>query len=170
MGHITGSIPVGRITPHPEPRKRSSGYLQGYQPFTYWRITMPFIINHIDTFMAIVSVTLKVLKFAATVAHYIALAVGAVLVLTGYWLVTVHQHFTGITQTIVDVADAVHGPVLVEYGVALTVAPEFYIPVAPAAYSLNQRNDWVLEDLAVAIALTKPSRKARGVKPVPVAA
>jgi hypothetical protein len=120
---------------------------------------MPFIINHIDTLMTIVSVTLKVLKFAATVAHYIALAIGAVLVLTGYWLVTAHQHFTGKTQTMVDVVAAVHGPVLAEYGVALTVAPEFYIPVAPATYSLDRRNDWVLEDAIAPIAPAKTTRE-----------
>jgi hypothetical protein len=119
---------------------------------------MPFI-NHIDTLMTIASVTLKALKFVATVAHYIALAIGAVLILTGYWLVTAHQHLTGKTETVVDVVAAVHGPVLTEYGAALAVAPEFYIPVAPAVYSLSRSNDWVLEDAIAPIAPVKPTRK-----------
>jgi hypothetical protein len=169
MGHITGSIPVGRITPHPASSKLSPGYCRGIKPLTYWRITMPFIINRIDTFMTIVSVTLKVLKFIGQALHYTALALGAVLILTGYWLVTAYQHFTGKTQTMVDVAEAAHGPVLAEYGVALSVAPEFYIPVAPAAYSLDQRNDWVLEDAIAPIALAKTPRK-RTTQKSPVAA
>lgn len=130
---------------------------------------MPFI-NHIDTLMTAVSVTLKVFKFAATVLHYIALAIGAVLILTGYWLVTAANHFTGKTQTMTDVADAVHGPVLAEYGVAKSVAPESYLSVVPAVYSLNRSNDWVLEDAVAPIEPTKQTRKRRNKKPAPVAA
>jgi hypothetical protein len=131
---------------------------------------MPFIINHIDTLATIASVTLKVLKFAATVAHYIALAIGAVLVLTGYWLVTVHQHFAGKTQTIADVADAVHGPVLTEYGESAMLTPENYMAGVLSTYSLPKVQDWVLEDMAVAIAVTKPGRNRRAKKAPLVAA
>jgi hypothetical protein len=131
---------------------------------------MPFIINHIDTLATIASVTLKVFKFAATVAHYIALAIGAVLILTGYWLVTAHQHFTGKTQTAIDVVESAHGPVLAEYGVAKSVAPESYLSVVPAVYSLNRSNDWVLEDAVAPIKPTKQARKRQSKQAALVAA
>jgi hypothetical protein len=131
---------------------------------------MPFIINHIDTLATIASVTLKVLKFAATVAHYIALAIGAVLILTGYWLVTAHQHFTGKTQTVADVTEAVHGPVLAEYGESAMLTPEAYMAGVLSTYSLPKTQNWVLEDMAVAIAVTKPGRNRRAKKAPLVAA
>jgi hypothetical protein len=131
---------------------------------------MPFIINHIDTAMTIASATLKALKFATTVLHYIALAIGAVIILTGYWLVTAHAHFTGKTQTMTNVAEAVHGPVLAEYGESAMLTPENYMAGVLSTYSLPKVQGWVLEDMAVAIALTKPSRNRRGKKAAPVAA
>jgi hypothetical protein len=127
-------------------------------------------INHIDTLATIISVTLKVLKFAAKTMHYAALLVGGALILTGYWLVTVHQHFAGKTQTAVDAAESVHGPVMAEYGVAKSVAPESYLSVVPAVYSLTRSNDWVLEDAVAPIEPTKQTRKRRNKKPAPVAA
>jgi hypothetical protein len=131
---------------------------------------MPFIINHIDTLATIASATLKVFKFAATVAHYIALAIGAVLILTGCWLVTARQHFTGETQTVADVTEAVHGPVLAEYGVAKSVTPGSYLSVAPAVYSLTRSNDWVLEDAVAPIESIKQARKRQSKKAALVAA
>lgn len=121
---------------------------------------MPFIINHIDTLMTITSATVKALKFAAKTMHYAALAVGAVLILTGYWLAATHNHLTGMTQTMTDTIEAVHGPVVAEYGESAMLTAEAYMSGVLATYALPAC-DWALEDLAVAIALDKPSRKRR---------
>lgn len=122
---------------------------------------MPFIINHVDTLFTMAEVTVKVLKFAAKVMHYAALLIGAALILTGYWLVNVVNHFTGKTQTMTDTVAAEHGPVLTEYAPAPTIAPESYVAVVPAIYSLDFANEWVLEDGTAPIAPTKPARKRR---------
>ena len=130
---------------------------------------MPFI-NHIDTLATIASVTLKVLRFAATVAHYIALALGAVLILTGYWLVTAADHLTNKTQTMADATESVHGPVLAEYGESAALTSEAYMAGVLATYSLPKVQDCVLEDAIAPIALDKPSRKRRAKKAPLVAA
>lgn len=120
---------------------------------------MPYI-NHIDTLMTITSVTLKALKFAAKTMHYVALAIGAVLILTSYWLVTTHDHLTGVTQTMADTIEAVHGPVLAEYGESVMLTAEAYMAGVLTTYSLPAY-DWVLEDAIAPIAPVKQARKRR---------
>jgi hypothetical protein len=131
---------------------------------------MPFIINNIDTLFTVAEVTVKVLKFAAKVAHYLALFIGAALILTGCWLVSTANHFAGRTQTATDVATAEHGPVEVEYAPAPTIAPESYVAAVPAIYSLDFANEWVLEDATAPIVPVKAARKRRTKKPVKTAA
>ena len=131
---------------------------------------MPFIINNIDTLFTVAEVTIKVLKFVAKVAHYLALFIGAALILTGCWLVSTANHFAGRTQTATDVATAEHGPVEVEYAVVPTVTPESYVAAVPATYSLNSSNEWVLEDATAPTVPVKTTRKRRAKKAAPVAA
>lgn len=131
---------------------------------------MPFIINNIDALLTIASATLKALKFIGKCLHYAALALGAVLILTGYWLVTTANHFAGKTQTATESVEAVHGPVVAEYAPAPTVTPESYVKFASASYALNHTDDWVLEDAIAPIVPTKPSRKRQGKNATPVAA
>lgn len=124
---------------------------------------MPFIINNIDTLMTIISITIKIAKFLAKAFHIMAITVGAVLIVTGFWLYNTHQHFAGITQTYSDVAEAEHGPVLAEFGTATSVAPElFVVAAAPALLA----TDWVLDQDVIVPAKPAAKRRKRAVKQV----
>lgn len=149
---------------------------------------MPFIINHIDNVLLAVEIGVKVGKFLvevakvlAKVAHFTALFIGGMLIISANWAYECYQHVEGKTTTYAAVEEADHGEIQHEEFAVEHETPEEYIastiianPIDWELEAENQMNeplvelthpvlakDWVLDTDAIATLPIKPKRGGR---------